>query len=116
MFWLIEHQAAIAIVLSVAALSWQFVQFVITHNSDAKTRQFEAYHRLIKELVKPEDGSTYVDRQCAAIFELVRFKQYRPLTIRILSGLREDWRHHENFHARLATELDIALAALGGQS
>ena len=113
MFWLAEHQASIAIVLSLAAFLSQFIQFIITHNSDAKNRQFEAYHRLIKELVKPEDGSTYVDRQCAAIFELVRFKQCRALTIRILSGLREDWQHRGNLHARVAAELDIALTALG---
>ena len=53
------------------ALLWQIVQFTVTHSNDARNRQFEAYHRLIKELVKPEDGKTYVDRQCAAMFEFV---------------------------------------------
>jgi len=71
MLWLTTHQPALAIVLAMVALLWQFIQFIITHNNDAKNRQFKAYHRLIKELVKPEDGATYVDRQCAAIFELV---------------------------------------------
>ena len=110
MQWLTDHQPSIAIVLAVAALLWQFIQFVITHNSDAKTRHFEAYHRLIKELVKPEDGNTYVDRQCAAVYELARFRQYRELSKRILSGLREEW--GQNLHPRLAKELDIALNEL----
>ena len=113
MFWISQHQAAVALLLSVVALAWQTAQFAITHNSDARNRQFEAYHRLIKELVKPEDGCTYVDRQCAAVFELVRFKRYRPVTSRILAGLREDWRNDRSFHPRLAAELDIALDALG---
>lgn len=110
MTWLTTHQAAIAIVLAALAFLGQFIQFIVTHNNDAKNRQFEAYHRLIKELVKREDGATYVDRQCAAIFELVRFNQYRALTIRILSGLRDDWKDH--LHPRLAKELDIALSKL----
>ena len=111
--WLATHQPAIAIVLAVVALLWQFVQFAVTHNNDAKNRQFEAYHRLIKELVQPsEDGNTYVDRQCAAVFELARFKQYRALTIRILSGLRDQWNSQGSLHPRLAKELDIALSTL----
>jgi len=76
--WLVAHQPAVAIVLAAAAFVSQVVQFFITHTNDATNRQFEAYHRLIKELVKPEDGQTHIDRQCAAVFELVRFKKYRP--------------------------------------
>jgi hypothetical protein len=113
MFWLATHQPAIAIVLAVAALLWQFVQFFVTHTNDAKNRQFEAYHRLIKELVQPsENGNTYVDRQCAAVFELVRFKQYRSVTVRILSGLRDEWKIQGSLHPRLAKELDLALSTL----
>lgn len=111
MTWLVAHQPAIAIMLAVVALLWQFVQFIITHTNDAKNRQFEAYHRLIKELVQPsEDGATYVDRQCAAVFELVRFRRYRPLTVRILGGLQNDWK--ANLHPRLAKEFDLALSRL----
>jgi hypothetical protein len=85
------------------------IQFVVTHTNDARNRQFEAYHRLIKELVKPENGQTHIDRQCAVVFELVRFKRYRPLTIRILRGLQDDWKNNPNFHPRLASEIDRAL-------
>jgi hypothetical protein len=113
MSWLGAHQPAIAIVLAVVALVWQIAQFAIAHNNDAKNRQFEAYHRLIKELVQPaEDGKTYVDRQCAAVFELVRFKQYRALTIRILSGLQADWKNQNSLLPRLAKEFELALSAI----
>lgn len=113
MSWLTAHQSAIAIVMAGVTLLWQFIQFFVTHTSDAKNRQFEAYHRLIKELVQPsENGETYVDRQCAAVFELVRFKQYRALTIRILSALRDEWKSQGSLHPRLAKELDIALSRI----
>jgi hypothetical protein len=107
--WLVAHQPAIAIVLACGAFLSQIIQFIVTHTNDAKNRQFEAYHRLIKELVKPEDGQTHVDRQCAAVFELVRFKSYRPVTIRILNGLQDDWKNDPNFRPRLAKEIEIAL-------
>lgn len=99
--------------LSMAALGWQAVQFFLTRSSDAKNRRFDAYHRLIKEIVQPsENGHTYVDRQCAAVFELRRFKDYRDVTVRILSGLEDDWRTGGVLHPRLARELRLALAAL----
>jgi len=107
--WLAGHQPAIAIVLACAALLWQVIQFIVTHTNDAKNRQFEAYHRLFKELVKPEDGQTHVDRQCAVVFELVRFKKYRPLSVRILRGLQDDWKTNPAFHPRLAKEIEMAL-------
>ena len=103
----------LAILLSVVALVWQSTQFFLTRSSDARNRQFEAYHRLIKELVQPsEGGNTYVDRQCAVVFELRRFKDYRPVTIRILCGLREEWQAKGNLHPRLAKELELTINTL----
>ena len=109
MDWLAVHQPSIAIVLAAVAFISQVIQFFITHTNDAKNRQFKAYHRLIKELVKPENGATYVDRQCAVVFELVRFKSYRPVTIRILKGLQDDWKNDPKYLPRLAKEIEIAL-------
>jgi hypothetical protein len=91
-------------------LLWQMVQFLSNKNTEAKNRQFETYHRLIKELVEPSDkGPLYVDRQCAVVFELRRFKPYRQLTVRTLEGLREDWKDHPNFHHRLDDEITLTL-------
>lgn len=104
------YSSLIAVSISLIALIWQSVQFFVIRSSDAKNRQFEAYHRLIKELVQPsENGKTYVDRQCAAVFELRRFKDYEDVTIRILTGLRVDWQSPGPLHPRLAKELDLTL-------
>ncbi|HEY0795645.1 MAG TPA: hypothetical protein VGD64_07670 [Acidisarcina sp.] len=86
---------------------------MMTRASDAKNREFEAYHRLIKELVQPsEDGKTYVDRQCAAVFELGRFKHYTELTMRILTGLRDKWQIEQTLDSRIAEEIKLTLAHL----
>jgi hypothetical protein len=108
-----EKQLVIALVLSAGTLVWQICQVLLARSADARNREFEAYHRLIKEIVQPsEDGRTYIDRQCAAIFELRRFKRYRELTLRLLTGLREDWRKAAKLHPRLEKELELTLAAL----
>jgi hypothetical protein len=112
-----DGSSTVAILLSVIALIWQSIQFFLTRSSDAKNRQFEAYHRLVKELVQPsENGKTYVDRQCAALFELRRFKDYKDVTVRILVGLRDDWRKDPNLTTRLAREIDLTLDSLLGVS
>jgi hypothetical protein len=103
----------VAIVISVGSLVWQGAQFLLTRTTDARNREFEAYHRLIKELVQPSEGPcTYVDRQCAAVFELRRFGHYRELTLRLLLGLRDDWQRANNLHSRLAKELELTISKL----
>ncbi len=105
-----EGAALIVAAVPGVTLLWQVVQFLLNKNTEAKSRQFEIYHRLIKELVEPSDkGTLYVDRQCAVVFELRRFKHYRQLTVRTLEGLRHDWKDDPQFHARLKKEIDLAL-------
>jgi hypothetical protein len=112
-----DSSSIFAILLSLSALIWQSIQFFLTRSGDAKNRQFEAYHRLIKELVQPsEDGHTYLDRQCAAVFELRRFKDYKEVTIRILTGLRDQWQGDGTLPSRLAKEIELTLNSLSGRS
>jgi hypothetical protein len=105
-----ELLTAIGVTITGATLLWQVVQFFLNKNTEAKSRQFEIYHRLIKELVEPaEKGATYIDRQCAVVFELRRFRRYRELTTRILEGLRHDWKDDSKFHPRLKHEINLTL-------
>jgi len=103
-----ELLSFIAITITGATLLWQIVQFFVNKNTEAKSRQFEVYHRLIKELVEP-NGTILVDRQCAVVFKLRRFKHYRELSARILGGLREDWKDDPRFHPRLKNEINLTL-------
>jgi hypothetical protein len=105
-----ELASFITITIAGVTLMWQIIQFSLNKNTEAKSRQFEIYHRLIKELVEPgEKDKTYIDRQCAVVFELRHFKRYRELTTRILSGLREDWKNDPGFHPRLKNEINLTL-------
>jgi hypothetical protein len=92
------------------------VQFVLIRRSENLERQFNTYHRLIKELVQPdESGSVFLDRQIAVLFELQRFTRYRKPTTLILSGLREKWSEIPSNVlpiSRLMSQLDETLSSL----
>lgn len=104
-----ELASFITLTIAGATLLWQVTQFFLNKDTEAKSRQFEVYHRLIKELVQPSEKDLYIDRQCAVVFELRHFKRYRQLTIRILEGLREDWKASPLFHPRLKNEINLTL-------
>lgn len=56
-------------------------------------KEFEVYHKLVKELVEPSQsgGAMYIDRQAAIIFELRNFKRYYPYSLRMLNALKSTW-------------------------
>ena len=66
---------------------YKFWQFVNIKKEDARQRDFENYHNLIKRLVvdrEDSDGSTFIDVQIASVFELRNFARYYPATKIIL--------------------------------
>lgn len=52
-----------------------------------------------------------LDRQIAVIFELRNFKEYFPVTLRILKGLKVSWAEYgsEEKRGRLQKELDLSI-------
>jgi hypothetical protein len=87
---------------------WSVIQFFSVRKREAEERQFEVFHRLIKELVEPpKDGPLYIDRQCAVLYELRFFPRYFPFTRRTLLGLKVKWAVVE--FPRLLEELEITL-------
>ncbi|MDA8404528.1 MAG: hypothetical protein M0Z56_10090 [Desulfobacteraceae bacterium] len=74
-------------------------------------KKFEAYHKLVKELVEPqkENGAMYVDRQTAAIYELRFYKRYYSHSLRMLRGLKIKWAAVPNQFPRLIEELDLTV-------
>ena len=77
-------------------------------------KEFEVYHKLVKELVSPDSevGSMYIDRQAAIIYELRNFKRYYPYSLRMLLGLKEKWGKAEAQYPRLIEEIDLAVEFL----
>jgi|SRR5882724_2599020 len=109
LIWLSENAALLAASLPIA---WAAVQFVFIRRQESRKATFETYHRLIKELVERErpDAPMRVDRQVAIVFELRHFKRYRPVTLRILRGLRKEWEREGD--PRVKEELDLTIAEL----
>lgn len=82
-------------------------KFYIRRKTELYWKEFEIYHKLLKDLVQPEveNGSIYLDRQIAIIFELKNFKRYYPISEKILKELRKTWISNN----RLIEEIDLTL-------
>ncbi|MES2950686.1 MAG: hypothetical protein V4858_19305 [Pseudomonadota bacterium] len=109
---LTTNAAALTAVGAAVAFIWSVIQFVLVRKRDQEHREFEIYHRLVKELVAtdPETKVVWIDRQTAVLFELRRFKRYHELTLRTLLGLRNKWSNDPEFNfPRLLEELDITV-------
>jgi hypothetical protein len=107
-----ENAAGIGLVGAAVAFSWSVIQFALVRVRDERHREFEIYHRLIKELVSPdpEGELLWIDRQCAVLFELRRFIRYHELTLRTLLGLRHKWTNDPGFNfPRLLEELQLTI-------
>ncbi len=74
-------------------------------------KEFEAYHKLVKELVDStkQNGAMYVDRQTAAMYELRFYRRYYSHSLRMLKGLREKWVNVADQFPRLIDELDLTI-------
>ena len=101
----------ITIVLGIISFFFTVFKYFDTKKREQDLREFETYHRLIKELVQSdnEDKSMYADRQVAIVFELKNFKRYYDLSQRILTGLKDEWKNTEGKYTRLLHELDLTI-------
>ena len=105
----------VGIVSSLGTFIWTVYGYLDTKKREQNLKEFENYHKLIKELVQPEDNDKpmmYVDRQTAIIYELRHFKRYYPLSYRTLLGLKEKWEKVPNQFPRLLDECDRTLRYL----
>jgi len=106
-------EIAIPLLVVLIPLSYQAWQYLDQRKRELRDRRFEAYHRLIRDLVEPPEGKAaiYMDRQVAIVFELRNFPEYSEVTQRILLGLKETWGKKPEL-SRLLAETDLTLANL----
>jgi hypothetical protein len=111
--FLSTNSVALSAIGALAAFAWPVIQFFANKKREAEQRQFDAFHRLVKELVEPPEGKVlFIDRQAAIVFELRFFPRYGEFTVRMLSafkiklngGLKE-----EPFLSRLIHEIDLTI-------
>jgi hypothetical protein len=84
-------------------------QQIVQRRAEARERAFQAFHKLVKDLVSPDPaaGGLYLDRQAAVVFELRHFPRYYEFTERMLQSLKEHWKSDQ--WPRLAKEIDLTL-------
>lgn len=99
------------ILVGLCTFCWTAFKYFDTRKRDQDIKEFENYHKLIKELVQPEDEKErmYVDRQTAILYELRNFKRYYPFSYRTLVSLRTKWEKVPNQFPRLLEELNLAI-------
>lgn len=116
--WLAQNIAALSALGAAIAFIWSAIQFILVRGREQRSQEFEAYHRLIRELVQPDPASqvAWIDRQVAVVFELRHFKRYYPVTVRILSNLRSKFSADPEFQwPYLINEIDLTLEHIGEQ-
>ncbi|MDI9333194.1 MAG: hypothetical protein QM533_02335 [Cytophagales bacterium] len=108
---LTNYGPAFSIMGAAVAFGWSVFQFFSVRAREARAREFETFHRLIKELVEPpsKGADLYIDRQCAVLFELRFFPRYFPFTLRTLLALQIKWQQSAEPHPRIGAELDITI-------
>jgi len=113
--WINDNASAIGVLSGLIPLAWTIMSYIHSKRQELKEKRFEAYHRLIKQLVEGDapDSGVFVDRQIAIIFELINFKEYYPVTQRILTGLRKTWYEKTGLAPypvnRVIEEIDLTL-------
>ena len=87
----------IGILVGYISIIQPIVGLTRSQNRINKEQRFKTYHELVDHF-SGANGTPKLDRQIAVVFELRRFKEYHPVTKRILT----DWK---NFHL-IATKQD----------
>ena len=82
--------ALASILVAVISLIFPIYKYFQDKRKEDRNKRFKNYHRLLNDLLGVEGKKLMVDRQIAIIFELRNFPEYYPVTLRILSGIRED--------------------------
>jgi hypothetical protein len=110
--WLSSNTATLSIFGAAVAFVWSTMQQIIQRRAEAEERQFQAFHKIVEQVVSPEskDGSFYRDRQAAVIFELRHFPRYYEFTERLLARLKAKWGAEKLEHSDLLLEeIDLSL-------
>ena len=89
-------QNDITTLLGLASFIGAICQYFDSRKREQNLKEFENYHKLIKELVQPDDEKRH-------------FKRYFLFSLRTLKGLKNEWGKVDGQHPRLLEELDLTI-------
>lgn len=95
----------IGILIAYFSLILPIYKFLQDKRKEERNKRFENYHKLIDDLVGGCGSLPMLDRQIAIIYEFRHFKEYYPVTLRILRGLKETWSTTTNI--RILNEISL---------
>jgi len=89
--WLSSNTAALGILGAAVAFMVSTTQQIIQRRAEGREREFQAFHKLVRDLTLPDpaDGKVSIDRGAAVVFELRHFPRYYKFTERMLLSLKE---------------------------
>jgi len=91
--WLTAYSGGVALLVGAVTTLWGAAQWILTKAAERRKLRFDTYHSLVKDLCEGHEKGQppRVDRQAATVFELRRFPEYYPASLRILVNLRSFW-------------------------
>jgi hypothetical protein len=108
--WLSSNTAALSILGAAIAFIWSTTQQVTQRKAEAREREFQAFHKLVRDFVAPhEPGAAQgMDAQAAIIFELRHFPRYYGFTQRLLVRVKKQFSVDPR-SSDLIEEIDLTL-------
>ena len=103
-----NYGAVIGVISAAVTFIWSVIQFSLVRASEARYREFETFHKLIKEITEVHNTNNY--RQIAALFELRFYPRYFPITLRILKSTMEQSGDKSNTSSEMAKEVSMLIS------
>jgi hypothetical protein len=91
--WL-SSNAGLGILGAAIAFIFSTVMQVLQRRAELREREFQAFHKLVRDLVAPHrsgEAAQGMDAQAAIVFELRHFHRYHEFTQRLLVRLKNQW-------------------------
>jgi predicted negative regulator of RcsB-dependent stress response len=106
-----ENEFIFASLAGIATFIWAVYRYLDTRKREQDLKEFENYHKLIKQLFKTDTkGKSIIDEMTVAIYELRNFKRYYSFSYRVLVGMKQ--RNVDKDCPRLKEELDLTIKFL----
>jgi hypothetical protein len=96
-----------AIIIAILGVIGTIYQYFDKKKWERRWKEFEVYHKLIKRLTNL-DCKVSLNEQVAIVSELLYFKRYYPISLRILNSQKSLWQNQSG-NSLLIEEIEITI-------